>query len=97
MLKLAGCKAIEFQGAKEKSLKALVKKLMEVPLENLESAFDFEDQTSSFYIERAPAKTKAKDKQAGYCGRLAKALAEGLWEEEEEEAPKSKKKRARSS
>ena len=62
-----------------------------------QSAFDFEDQTSSFYIERAPAKTKAKDKQAGYCGRLAKALAEGLWEEEEEEAPKSKMKRARSS
>ena len=42
------------------------------------------------------SKIAAKDKQASYSMRLGKALAEGLWEEEEEEAPKGKKKRARS-
>ena len=58
-------------------------------------------QSISQSSERASSKTAAKDKQNGYSMRLAKALAEGLWEEEEEapkeKEPESKKKRARSS
>ena len=95
VLKQAGCKASEFQGLAGKDLKALAKKLQEVPLELLEGAFDFEDKTSSFYTQQAP--DKAKNKQSGYGMRLAICLAQGIWEEEEEPKKAPQRKRARTS
>ena len=75
-------------------MKALVKKLQEVPLEVLEGALDFDDKKSTFYQQqRPPAGLSNKKKQAGYAVALADCLSDGIWEEEEE-PKKAPKKRA---